>query len=89
MSLAEVEAAMTFMARWLDILGPAYALSLSVDHSCHVLSREEEFSSGPSFETISASGLNAALAHYRYFRRRNFLGPCGAGSWCMCVGEGM
>ncbi|XP_077002822.1 xaa-Pro aminopeptidase 2 isoform X2 [Tamandua tetradactyla] len=26
--------------------------------------REEEFSSGPSFETISASGLNAALAHY-------------------------
>ncbi|KAM9180143.1 xaa-Pro aminopeptidase 2 [Dugong dugon] len=25
---------------------------------------EEEFSSGPSFETISASGLNAALAHY-------------------------
>ncbi|XP_004713130.1 xaa-Pro aminopeptidase 2 [Echinops telfairi] len=24
----------------------------------------EEFSSGPSFETISASGLNAALAHY-------------------------
>uniref|UniRef100_A0A452TCY9 Xaa-Pro aminopeptidase n=1 Tax=Ursus maritimus TaxID=29073 RepID=A0A452TCY9_URSMA len=41
-----------------------YSLSLSVDHSCHVLSREEEFSSGPSFETISASGLNAALAHY-------------------------
>ncbi|XP_006862897.1 PREDICTED: xaa-Pro aminopeptidase 2 [Chrysochloris asiatica] len=26
--------------------------------------REEEFSSGTSFETISASGLNAALAHY-------------------------
>ncbi|KAI5758069.1 XPNPEP2 [Gulo gulo luscus] len=26
--------------------------------------REEAFSSGPSFETISASGLNAALAHY-------------------------
>nr|KAF6436686.1 X-prolyl aminopeptidase 2 [Rousettus aegyptiacus] len=25
---------------------------------------EEEFSSGPSFKTISASGLNAALAHY-------------------------
>ncbi|XP_043830803.1 xaa-Pro aminopeptidase 2 [Dromiciops gliroides] len=25
---------------------------------------EEEFSAGPSFETISASGLNAALAHY-------------------------
>ncbi|KAM8896690.1 xaa-Pro aminopeptidase 2 isoform 2-T2 [Lycaon pictus] len=25
---------------------------------------EEDFSSGPSFETISASGLNAALAHY-------------------------
>ncbi|XP_039106721.1 xaa-Pro aminopeptidase 2 [Hyaena hyaena] len=25
---------------------------------------EEQFSSGPSFETISASGLNAALAHY-------------------------
>ncbi|XP_014648289.1 PREDICTED: xaa-Pro aminopeptidase 2 [Ceratotherium simum simum] len=25
---------------------------------------EEEFFSGPSFETISASGLNAALAHY-------------------------
>ncbi|XP_047391877.1 xaa-Pro aminopeptidase 2 isoform X2 [Sciurus carolinensis] len=25
---------------------------------------EEEFSSGPSFQTISASGLNAALAHY-------------------------
>nr|XP_058147044.1 xaa-Pro aminopeptidase 2 isoform X2 [Dasypus novemcinctus] len=25
---------------------------------------EEMFSSGPSFETISASGLNAALAHY-------------------------
>ncbi|XP_075395226.1 xaa-Pro aminopeptidase 2 [Tenrec ecaudatus] len=25
---------------------------------------KEEFSSGPSFETISASGLNAALAHY-------------------------
>ncbi|XP_032284260.1 xaa-Pro aminopeptidase 2 [Phoca vitulina] len=25
---------------------------------------EEAFSSGPSFETISASGLNAALAHY-------------------------
>lgn len=31
---------------------------------CLVLSREEQFSSGPSFETISASGLNAALAHY-------------------------
>ncbi|XP_006881847.1 PREDICTED: xaa-Pro aminopeptidase 2 [Elephantulus edwardii] len=28
------------------------------------LRREEVFSSGPSFETISASGLNAALAHY-------------------------
>ncbi|EFB26863.1 hypothetical protein PANDA_007139, partial [Ailuropoda melanoleuca] len=28
------------------------------------VSKEEEFSSGPSFETISASGLNAALAHY-------------------------
>ncbi|XP_008152124.2 xaa-Pro aminopeptidase 2 [Eptesicus fuscus] len=28
------------------------------------LRREEEFSSGPSFQTISASGLNAALAHY-------------------------
>ncbi|XP_066105421.1 xaa-Pro aminopeptidase 2 isoform X1 [Saccopteryx bilineata] len=26
--------------------------------------REEQFSSGPSFQTISASGLNAALAHY-------------------------
>ncbi|XP_032963987.1 xaa-Pro aminopeptidase 2 isoform X4 [Rhinolophus ferrumequinum] len=25
---------------------------------------EEKFSSGPSFQTISASGLNAALAHY-------------------------
>ncbi|XP_046938091.1 xaa-Pro aminopeptidase 2 [Lynx rufus] len=25
---------------------------------------KEQFSSGPSFETISASGLNAALAHY-------------------------
>ncbi|XP_008570614.1 PREDICTED: xaa-Pro aminopeptidase 2 [Galeopterus variegatus] len=25
---------------------------------------EEEYSAGPSFETISASGLNAALAHY-------------------------
>ncbi|XP_008053545.1 xaa-Pro aminopeptidase 2 [Carlito syrichta] len=25
---------------------------------------EEQFSSGPSFQTISASGLNAALAHY-------------------------
>ncbi|XP_042538331.1 xaa-Pro aminopeptidase 2 [Dipodomys spectabilis] len=25
---------------------------------------EEDFSSGPSFQTISASGLNAALAHY-------------------------
>uniref|UniRef100_A0A8C6RAZ3 Xaa-Pro aminopeptidase 2 n=1 Tax=Nannospalax galili TaxID=1026970 RepID=A0A8C6RAZ3_NANGA len=25
---------------------------------------KEDFSSGPSFETISASGLNAALAHY-------------------------
>nr|XP_048295228.1 xaa-Pro aminopeptidase 2 [Myodes glareolus] len=28
------------------------------------LRRKENFSSGPSFETISASGLNAALAHY-------------------------
>lgn len=28
------------------------------------LRRNENFSSGPSFETISASGLNAALAHY-------------------------
>ncbi|XP_075813381.1 xaa-Pro aminopeptidase 2 [Microtus pennsylvanicus] len=28
------------------------------------LRRNESFSSGPSFETISASGLNAALAHY-------------------------
>lgn len=28
------------------------------------LRRKEDFSSGPSFETISASGLNAALAHY-------------------------
>lgn len=28
------------------------------------LRRNENFSSGPSFETISASGMNAALAHY-------------------------
>lgn len=28
------------------------------------LRRSENYSSGPSFETISASGLNAALAHY-------------------------
>lgn len=50
-----------------DISGPF------IDHSCLVLCREEKFSSGPSFQTISASGLNAALAHYRYFRKKNFL----------------
>lgn len=48
-----------------------------IDYSCLVLFREEEFFSGPSFETISASGLNAAMAHYRYLRRKNFLGLCG------------
>lgn len=29
-------------------------------------SRAQEHSRGPSFQSISASGLNAALAHYRY-----------------------
>ncbi|XP_004685846.1 PREDICTED: xaa-Pro aminopeptidase 2 [Condylura cristata] len=32
---------------------------------------EESFSSGPSFETISASGLNAALAHYSPTKEQN------------------
>ncbi|XP_032116058.1 xaa-Pro aminopeptidase 2 [Sapajus apella] len=32
---------------------------------------EEEFSSGPSFQTISASGLNAALPHYSPTRELN------------------
>lgn len=32
---------------------------------------EENFSSGPSFETISATGLNAALAHYSPTKEQN------------------
>lgn len=52
-------------------------MSPFIEHPCLVLCREESFSSGPSFKTISASGLNAALAHYRYFRRKNFLELCG------------
>uniref|UniRef100_A0A8D2L6K8 X-prolyl aminopeptidase 2 n=1 Tax=Varanus komodoensis TaxID=61221 RepID=A0A8D2L6K8_VARKO len=34
------------------------------------LRRKELYCRGPSFETISASGLNAALAHYRYEMQR-------------------
>lgn len=49
----------------------------SLTISCLALSRENNFSSGPSFQTISASGLNAALAHYRYLRRKKFLGLWG------------
>ncbi|GAB1302749.1 Xaa-Pro aminopeptidase 2 [Apodemus speciosus] len=43
------------------------------------LRRNENFSSGPSFETISASGMNAALAHYRYSRTKKFLQCLRAG----------
>ncbi|XP_072361482.1 xaa-Pro aminopeptidase 2 [Scyliorhinus torazame] len=37
---------------------------LSGAHYLNNLRSEQMFSKGPSFETISASGLNAALAHY-------------------------
>lgn len=41
-------------------------------------SRAQQHSRGPSFESISASGLNAALAHYRF----------GVGGWGCRAGGG-
>ncbi|KAL8180969.1 UNVERIFIED_CONTAM: Xaa-Pro aminopeptidase 2, partial [Gekko kuhli] len=50
---------------WLEKNVPSGSVNeVSGAHYVDDLRREELFCHGPSFETISASGLNAALAHY-------------------------
>ncbi|XP_042335028.1 xaa-Pro aminopeptidase 2 isoform X2 [Sceloporus undulatus] len=50
---------------WLEKTVPTGSVNeISGAHYVDQLRREELYCHGPSFETISASGLNAALAHY-------------------------
>uniref|UniRef100_A0A803TB43 X-prolyl aminopeptidase 2 n=1 Tax=Anolis carolinensis TaxID=28377 RepID=A0A803TB43_ANOCA len=50
---------------WLEKMVPSGSVDeISGANFVNQLRREELFCHGPSFETISASGLNAALAHY-------------------------
>ncbi|KAG8144505.1 putative Xaa-Pro aminopeptidase 2 protein [Naja naja] len=50
---------------WLEKNMPKNSVDeLSGAHYLDMLRREELYCQGPSFQTISASGLNAALAHY-------------------------
>ncbi|XP_077163793.1 xaa-Pro aminopeptidase 2 [Paroedura picta] len=50
---------------WLEKNVPTGSVDeVSGAHYVDQLRREDQFCHGPSFETISASGLNAALAHY-------------------------
>ncbi|KAH0631020.1 hypothetical protein JD844_004483 [Phrynosoma platyrhinos] len=50
---------------WLEKTVPTGSVDeISGAHYVDQLRREELYCHGPSFETISASGLNAALAHY-------------------------
>ncbi|XP_026530513.1 xaa-Pro aminopeptidase 2 [Notechis scutatus] len=50
---------------WLEKNVPKNSVDeVSGAHYLDTLRREELYCQGPSFETISASGLNAALAHY-------------------------